>query len=192
MIATSAPGVTSVTAPFFHTNTFIIGLLFKGNDRGKGIHMSIDTEWLEESIFLHKLNEKAYALLDEVFEILSYQTGDEIICQGKISGELYILRSGTAAITRKNGKNCTFLGHASEGAMLGSMSFLSDNLSSATVTAHSDCLIYKLNLDGYIKLLTKNQDLLLSLFTCMLNHSGEALRQMNTQYAEMTDSIRGA
>ncbi|MFC1536746.1 Crp/Fnr family transcriptional regulator [Pseudomonadota bacterium] len=154
--------------------------------------MSIDTAWFEENILLHKLNEEANALLDEVFEINRYQTGDEIISQGSVGGELYILRSGKAAITRKDGKKCIFLGHADEGALLGSMSFLSGNLSSATATAHSDCLIYKLNLDGYIKLLTKNQDLLLSLFTCMLNHSGELLRQMNVQYAEMTDSMRDA
>ena len=152
--------------------------------------MSIDTAWFEENILLHKLNEEANALLDEVFEISSYQTGDEIVSQGNIGGELRILRSGTAAITRKDGKKCLFLGHAGEGALFGSMSFLSESLSSATVTAHSDCLTYRLNRDGYIKLLTKNQELLLSLFTCMLNHSGEVLRQMNAQYAEMSDSTR--
>jgi len=150
--------------------------------------MGIDAEWLEENILLHKLNEQDCTLLEEVFKISSHRTGDEIISQGNAGGGLHILRSGAAAITRKDGKKCIFLGHAGEGSLFGSMSFLSGNSSSATVTAHSECLTYSLNHDGYIKLLTINQQLLLSLFTYMLNHSGEVLRQMNMQYVESVGS----
>jgi len=154
--------------------------------------MPIDTNWIEENILLHKLDRADQTLLDEVFEISRYQVGDEIVSQGHTGGGLHILRSGSASITQKNGKKCLLLGQADEGALFGAMSFLTENLASATVTAHSDCLTYKLNLDGYCTLLTKNQKLLLSLFTYMLSHSGEVLRKMNTQYAEQADSVRSA
>jgi len=146
--------------------------------------MTIDTVWFEENILLHKLNEQDCILLNEVFETGIHHTGDEIISEGNLGGDLYILRAGSTAITQKSNQKCCHLGHASEGALFGSMSFLSDNLSSATVTAHSKCLTYKLNYDGYIKLLTQNHELLFSLFTYMLNQSGEILRKMNSHYAE--------
>ena len=146
--------------------------------------MTIDATWFEENILLHKLNEQDRILLNEVFETDLHQTGDEIISEGNVGGGLYILRAGSTAITQKSEQKCVHLGHASEGALFGSMSFLTGNLSNATVTAHSKCLTYKLNRDGYCKMLTQNHELLLSLFTYMLNQSGEILRKMNSQYAE--------
>ena len=146
--------------------------------------MTIDAAWLEENVLLHKLNEGDLSLLNEVFETITYHAGEEIIAQNNTARELHILRSGSAAITQTNGVKCVCLGYADEGALFGSMSFLTEKEASATVTAHSNCLTYKLNLDGYCKLVTQNQELLLSLLTYMLNYSGNIVRMMNKQFSE--------
>ena len=144
--------------------------------------MPIDANWMEEHILLHKLNGGGQLLLDEVLELAHFQTGDEIISQGSTGGQLYILRSGLAVITQKVDGRSIYLGHANEGDLFGEMSFLNGTESGATVTAHSDCLAYKLDLDGYCKLVTRDHELLLSLFTYMLTYSGNKLRRMNEQY----------
>ena len=144
--------------------------------------VSIDYKWVEENILLQKVNLSDQTLLNEVFDLVSYQTGDEIVTQGHPGGHLYILRYGSAAITQKiNGKSI-YLGQADEGALFGEMSFLNGSPFSATVTAHSDCLTYRLDLQGYCKLLTVNPEMLMSLFTYILNCSSSALKQMNIQY----------
>ncbi len=148
--------------------------------------MTIDTNWIEENIILHKLDHAAQALLNEVFETITYQAGDEIISQHSSDRGIYILRSGLAAITQQSGNSSLCLGYADEGALFGEMSFLTEKQASATVTAHSNCLVYKLSFEGYCTLITKNQELLLSLFTYMLNYSGELIRRMNIQLAEQS------
>jgi len=147
------------------------------------IILSIDTNWIEENIFLHKLNRAEQSLLDDIFETSTYNVGDEIISQGDCRRVIYILRSGFVDITQKNNGKSVHLGYVCEGGLFGEMSFLTEKPASATVTAHKDCLVYKLSLDGYCKLISQNQELLLSLFTYILNHSSDLLRQMNHQYA---------
>jgi len=144
--------------------------------------MPIDANWMEEHILLHKLNGGSQSLLDEVLELVHFQTGDEIISQGATGGQLYILRSGLAVITQKMDGRSIYLGHANEGDLFGEMSFLNGTEPSATVTAHSDCIAYKLDLIGYCKLVTRDHELLLSLFTYILTYSGNKLRRMNEQY----------
>ena len=61
--------------------------------------MDIDFEWLEEHVLLCKLNNEDRTLLEGLFELSNYSSGDEIVTQGEPGGELYLLRSGRADIT---------------------------------------------------------------------------------------------
>lgn len=144
--------------------------------------VSIDYNWIEENVLLRKIDYSDQSLLNDVFNTVSYQTGDEIVTQGHPGGHLFILRSGSTVITQEINNKPVYLGRAEEGSLFGEMSFLNGGPFSATVTAHSDCLAYRLDLQGYCKLLTVNPDMLMSLFTYILNYSSTALKQMNIQY----------
>lgn len=139
----------------------------------------IDYRWIEEKVLLHKLYQEERALLAEILEVVEYQTGDEIIRQGEPGGWLYLLRSGSAAITMKMLSRTLYLGDAEEAALFGEMTFLAGGDASATVTAHSPCRVYRLDREGYCQLIVRNQSLLLGLFTYMLDHSARIIRHMN-------------
>jgi len=143
--------------------------------------MSLDYDWLEENVLLHRLYQDEQQLLGEVFEEVEYRTGEEIIRQGEPGGWLYLLRSGSAAITLAMPPRTIYLGEAGEASLFGELSFLAsgDTSATATVTAHSPCLVYRMNRQGYCRLIVRNQQLLLGLFTHMLNHSANVIRRMN-------------
>ncbi|HXH72575.1 MAG TPA: cyclic nucleotide-binding domain-containing protein [Mariprofundaceae bacterium] len=150
-----------------------------GIEVGVPSNSDIDYDWIEEKILLHKLHQEERNLLRETFEIVEYRTGDEIIRQGEPGGWLYLLRSGSAAITMKVPSRTLYLGEAEEAALFGEMTFLSGGDASATVTAHSPCRLYRMDRQGYCRLIVLNQPLLLSLFTYMLDHSARIIRRMN-------------
>lgn len=145
--------------------------------------MSIDILWMEEKILLQKLMNDDKQIIRELFKIRHYHAGEEIVLQGKSAGGLHILRSGHAAITCRDNNKITFLGDATETALFGVMSFLSNEKSSATVTAHSHCTVYELSQPSYCTLMTKNHELLLSLLTHMVTHTSNIIKKMNQERA---------
>jgi len=141
----------------------------------------IDIYWLEENILLHKLYENESAEIKELFDLHHYETGEEIITEGAPGTGLKILRSGSVAISCKTDKRTVSLGELEEGALFGEMSFFSGHQSTATITAHSHCIVYELTRDNYCKLLMKNPTTLMSLLTHMINYSSKIIQEMNME-----------
>ncbi len=142
--------------------------------------MSIDITWMEENILLHKLHDNDIILINEVFEAKHFSTGDEIIRQGEAGKGLNILRSGSAGISCKDQGRSIFLAEIGEAALFGEMSFFSGGDSSATVTAYSNCTTYELTRKNYCSLITKNQNILMSLMTHMVSYNSKIIRSMNS------------
>ena len=165
---------------FFHIYS-AIHIIFQ---REREKNMSIDILWMEENILLQKLMNDDRKIICEAFKVRHYHAGEEIVSQGDSGGELHILRSGNAAITCKDNNRSTFLGDATEAALFGEMSFLSNEVSAATVTAHSHCTVYELSRSGYCTLMIKNHELLLSLLTHMVTCTSKVIKRMNQDRAE--------
>ncbi|HXH64141.1 MAG TPA: cyclic nucleotide-binding domain-containing protein [Mariprofundaceae bacterium] len=143
--------------------------------------MDIDIPWFEENVLLHKLRADERQLLQEVFEVREYAAGDEIVTQGATAGGIHILYSGTAAITCRMPEMTVYLDEAGEGALFGEMTFLSGGDATATVTAHSHCVVYRMGRHGYYQLIVRNKEMLICLFTYMLSRTAESIQHMNRQ-----------
>jgi len=144
--------------------------------------MTIDIQWMEENILLHKLKEENIKTVSELFTVHHYATGEDIVVQGEKRGVLRILRSGYACIAcRENGRSI-FLGEAGEGSLFGEMSFFSSESAVATVTAHSDCTVYALTREDYCTLMVKNHELIQSLLTHVVTHTSNVIKKMNHQH----------
>lgn len=153
----------------------------KIKNRLEGAFMTIDITWMEENILFHKLHKNEVGLVNEVFEAKRFTTGDEIIRQGESGNGLHILRSGSAGISCKEQGRSIFLAEIGEAALFGEMSFFSGEDSSATVTAYNDCITYELTRHNYCNLLVKNQELLMSLMTHMVNYNSNIIKSMNLE-----------
>jgi CRP-like cAMP-binding protein len=141
--------------------------------------MNIDIAWMEENVLLHKLHEDEARLINDLFNIHQFETGDEIITQGESGKGIYLLRSGEAGVTSKKAGQATFLGEVGEGAVVGEMSFFSGGDSSASITAYKPCTAYELSRDNYCKLLTMNPELLMAFLTHLVSYSSAIVKKMN-------------
>lgn len=153
--------------------------------------MNIDIEWLEELVFLCKLSAEERMLLDNLFEISSYDVGDVVVKQGESGGHLFLMRSGSASITCDSDGERVRVADIGEGSMFGEMSFLTGDAIRATVTVSEDSVIYSLSRGAYSELMVKNQDLVYSLFAHMLMHAGAVIRRMNDERVALHKQMNG-
>jgi len=151
--------------------------------------MNIDTEWLEESVFLCKLSSEDKALLDSLFDVSSCSVGDVVVKQGDPGGQLYLMRSGSAHITCDSNSESVRVADIGEGSMFGEMSFLTGDAIRATVTVSESGVLYSLSRGAYSEMMVKNQDLVYSLFAHMLVHAGSVIRRMNEERVALQKQI---
>ncbi len=151
--------------------------------------MKIDIEWLEERVFLCKLNDEDKELLGNLFEVLSYNVGDVVVRQGEPGGKIFLIRSGSACITCDSDGERIRVADIGESSMFGEMSFLTGDAIRATVTASEDSVIYSLSRGAYSEMMIKNQDLVYSLFAHMLVHAGSVIRRMNDEHVALQKQV---
>lgn len=150
--------------------------------------MLVDTEWMAENIFLHKLRDYEERIVQEHFRVRYYQAGDEIVSEGCSGDALRILYSGRALISHRRNSQPVFLAEAEASATFGENTFLNGGKTSATVTAHSSCIVYELNRQDYCGLLSKNQEMVITLLTYVLARTSGTIRKMNMKQFPDTDA----
>ncbi len=153
--------------------------------------MNIDIKWLEEHVFLCKLDAEDQKMVEGLFEVATYSNGARIVSEGEPGGELYLLRSGKADISCHSNEKSVRVAQAGEGSLFGEMSFLTGDLASATVMAVEDCVVYRLSRGSYSELMIKNQDLVYALFAHMLVYTSGVIRRMNEEQVTLQNSIAG-
>lgn len=150
--------------------------------------MLVDTKWMAENVFLHKLRDYEADIVQEHFKIRYYKTGDEIVSERCEGDALKILYSGRALISHRRNNRPVFLGEAEESAAFGEITFLNGGKTNATVTAHSNCIIYELNRQDYCGLLSKNQEMVIGLLTYVLARTSGTIQQMNMKHSPNMDA----
>jgi len=53
----------------------------------------MDFDWMENTIFLRRLNDEERKLLSETLNIVEFEVGDNIVSQGQQGGTISIIRS---------------------------------------------------------------------------------------------------
>lgn len=157
-----------------------------------GEWMNIDHEWLEENVFLCKLNTEERALLDNLFEVLEYSADEMMVRQGDAGGHLYLIRSGSARISYRSDEESVLVSKIGESSLFGEVSFLTGDPIGASVRASERCVVYALSRSAYSELMVKNQDLVYSLFAHMLIHAGSVIRKMNDERVALQKQINGS
>ena len=153
--------------------------------------MSIDVVWLEKNILHSKLSNSEKDQLDGVIERMEFSSGDTIMTEGEKGGAMYLLRSGSVEILRNNNGQQQLLRTVYEGALIGELTFLTDEPTTAAAVASKNSVIYKMNRSGYSKLMQTNQEMVYAMFTYILAYTSSMIRQMNKDHAEILDYMTG-
>jgi CRP/FNR family cyclic AMP-dependent transcriptional regulator len=153
--------------------------------------MKIDTTWLEETVFGRSLSGEELEALGSIMQADSTAKGEKIVTQGQPGGVLYILRSGNALVQR-DAVNPIDVATVEEGAVVGEMSFLTDDAASAHVVAKSDCIVYSITRSGFSELMNRHEELAFALFVYILRHTATVIRHMNEEHVSMMEYIVGS
>jgi CRP-like cAMP-binding protein len=145
----------------------------------------VDFDWIENNVLLHALNEGERLLLGEVFDIVEFEVGDNLITQGHNEKDMFIIREGMAAITYLHREMETQVGFAESGAIVGEMSFFRKQPAAATVRAMGPIRAYKFTRQAYCKLLVVNPEVLMNLLAYIQLQTAQALERSNHQLASM-------
>jgi CRP-like cAMP-binding protein len=153
--------------------------------------VDIDVTWLEDHILHCKLNDSDKDQLEGVIEPIVFSRGDTIMREGERGGALYLIRSGTATVSREIKGRQQRLRTVGEGALLGELTFLTGEPVTATVVADEKTIVYKMDRTGYSKLMQINQELVYALFTYILAYTSSMILQMNEDHAEILEYMKG-
>jgi CRP/FNR family transcriptional regulator, cyclic AMP receptor protein len=152
--------------------------------------MKIDTAWLEENVFGHKLSADETDALNSLMEADSVAKGGKIVTHGQAGGTLYLLRTGSVLV-QTDGDSPVDVATLHAGAVIGEMSFLTDDAASANVIAVSDCNVIHINRSGFSELMNRHEELAFSLFVYILRHTATVIRHMNEEHVSMMQYIVG-
>jgi len=152
--------------------------------------MKIDTAWLEDKVFGHNLSEEELSALESLIEVDKVPNGGKIVTQGQPGGILYLLRSG-GALVQHDGPTPVNVATLNAGAVVGEMSFLTDDAASANVLATGDCEVYRIKRSDFSDLMTQHDEMAFSLFVYILRHTATVIRHMNEEHVSMLEYIVG-
>jgi len=151
--------------------------------------MAIDYAWLETNVLRRTLGEDERSKLDRLLVEKDIAKGEHILTQGQAGGALYILRSGLAEISAERNGQQMQIAAAKEGALFGEITFLTDDVATATVAAVEDCTVYKLKRGDCSELMQTEPELVYAFMAYMLLHAGKVIRTRDEDHANMLQYI---
>ena len=107
------------------------------------------------------LSKKELALISRLMSAIRVKAGSEIIKEGAVGREAFIIIEGTASVW-KRGKLIASVG---PGAVLGEMAVIANSPRTATVRAESELLVEVLNRSEFLQLLDESPALTRKLLT---------------------------
>lgn len=153
--------------------------------------MSIDFQWIEESITSRTMTKAEKEALCEAVTVTPLEKGGLLINQDEPGGKLHILYQGTMSVEREEQGNKTHIATAKAGDVIGDMTFFSGESASAHVIAASDSVIYQISRLAFSRLMKNHPDLVYSLFAYMLTHAAQVIRHMNEEHMSQLQYIMG-
>jgi len=144
--------------------------------------MSVDMKWMEETVIRRTLSDGERACLGSCVETVYTPAGMALVHQGVKGGPLFLLRSGTFKITRKTGGHEVVISTGGEeGRAFGEMSLLSDDHTSASVIAESQCTAYKISREAFCQIMAEQSELALALMAHVIRGMASIIRRLDTE-----------
>jgi len=141
--------------------------------------MHLNVEWLAKELRIDPLSAEQKQALQSafVFEFVNHDI--PLIHQGTSLHDLYLLRSGSLRISKRNGGGDITLGISHKNRTFGEISFFGDEAATASVIAETPCEIYRISCEKYHWLMKNHADLAMKLMGYILRGMGEVIREMN-------------
>lgn len=144
--------------------------------------MHLDIDWLAKELRIEPLNEENGQALQSAFSYEFLNSNMPLIHQGTSLHDLYLLRSGSLRVTRRNGSSDITLGISNKHRTFGEISFFGDEPATASVAAETPSQVYRLSCEKFQWLMQNHADLAMKLMAYILRGMGEVIREMDSKH----------
>ena len=141
--------------------------------------MNMDMGWLAKELRIYPLTDKQRRALETVFKVEFVPKDMPIIHQGTLVRNLYLLRSGSVRIVRRNGSREVILGVSKKSRTFGEIRFFGDEPASANVISETPSELYSLSCENFQWLMKNHADVAMKLMAYILRSMGEVIRSMD-------------
>ena len=117
-----------------------------------GLNNKLDTKWLATVSFFEGFSDSELSRVAALGERVDVKAGSELIDQGRVGDECYVIVEGSASIHMR-GDYITSVG---SGSMVGEMALVEFRPRNATVTAETDMTLVRFGITDFRKLLAKS------------------------------------
>ncbi len=153
--------------------------------------MSVNhAEMVRSSPLVAEMNDEQKDVLANLVSWKSLNDADVLIREGEVSNELYVIASGSLAVTRDTGKDEWVVLHVLRTRdMAGELGFLDSLEHSATLRAIGPTQVFSLPRDRLEELLSTQPMIVYLAMRAIVREVHSILRRMNVQYVEMNNYI---
>jgi CRP-like cAMP-binding protein len=144
-------------------------------------------DFLKEVSLFDGIQDNALSQIFKLGKVSNFRAGDIVIKEGQPGGNLYIVITGRAEVS-KNGKVPDKRKHLAEinrGSIFGEMSVFDDAPYSATIKAREDFSVHVIKGEDFKKFLKKNPDLAYEVFCTLISLISSRLRRTNQAFSLM-------
>lgn len=139
---------------------------------------------LREIKLLTPFTDQELAQLVQLGKSMTHEAHANVIIEGELTWGLYLLLSGTVSIIKTNkltGEEYD-VGQLRKGSFFGEMSLIDNNPRSATVKAQTECHLFYLSKDAFMRFLDQSKDLKLRFFESCIKTLVGRLRELDDNY----------
>jgi CRP-like cAMP-binding protein len=134
---------------------------------------------LQKTPLFEQLSKSELAIVERMVHERRYKQGEGVFRQGEPAISMYIIESGTVAIT--HGPENTMLVELHEGDFFGELALLDDAPRSASATAVTACVMFGFAQPDLFGIIERNPHLGVKIVTTLAKIIGERLRATNEQ-----------
>jgi len=148
---------------------------------------SVTPDELAQLEFFSDLTKEELEILSRICEVRFY-TEDEIVFEeGEVDNTLYIVRSGSVRVIRRDHLEEIVLAELSKGQHLGELSLIADTAHTATVIANEPTQIIVIRKEAFFEVLDVNAQIAKKLLLKLAKTLGERLRETNERYLSLKE-----
>jgi CRP/FNR family transcriptional regulator, cyclic AMP receptor protein len=142
-------------------------------------------DFLKEVSLFDGMEDKTLSQIFKLGKVQSFHAGQAIIQEGQEGGNLHIMITGRAEVSKtgKTPSDKKYLADLSRGSIFGEMSVFDEAPYSATVKAREDCSVHVIKGDDFKKFLKKNPDIAYEVFCTLIRLVSSRLRRTNLAFS---------
>jgi CRP/FNR family cyclic AMP-dependent transcriptional regulator len=143
------------------------------------------SDFLREVSLFDGMQDKALTQIFKLGKVHNYKAGEWIIQEGQEGGNLHVLITGQAEVS-KSGKEPNekkYLADIQRGSIFGEMSVFDDAPYSASIKAKEDCSVHVIKGEDFKKFLKKNPDVAYEVFCTLISLISSRLRRTNLAFS---------